>query len=117
MSTEEIIILLVVIFLILGAIFMCFKGMIQTFRRNWVVALVLLIFAGPIWFLWAIIEMFLTLEPEDAARPFETNLKVNQNVNTQSTLQAPDHDLVACPLCAEMIKRKAVVCRFCGSKV
>ena len=34
-------------------------GGIQTFQRNWVVALLLLIFITPIWTCWAIVEIFL----------------------------------------------------------
>ena len=103
----------------IGLIVLLFKGMIQTFRRNWVLALLLLIFAGPIWFVWAIIEMFLPFNPKDAARPFETNVNVSQNVNVPNALPAPidGEDRFACPQCAEMIKINAVKCRFCGIRV
>ena len=103
----------------IGLIALFFKGMIQTFRRNWVLALLLLIFAGPIWFVWAIIEMFLLFNPKDAARPFETNVNVSQNVNVPNALPDPsdDDDRVACPQCAEMIKINASKCRFCGIRV
>lgn len=79
----------------------------------------LLIFAGPIWFVWAIIEMFLPFNPKDAARPFETNVNVSQNVNVPNALPDPsdDDDRVACPQCAEMIKINASKCRFCGIRV
>ena len=33
-------------------------GAVKTFRRNWVAALLLLIFLPPIWMIWAIIECF-----------------------------------------------------------
>ena len=46
-------------------------------------------FAGPIWFVWAIIEMFLPFNARDAARPFQANVNVSQNVNAPNTL--PDH--------------------------
>ena len=103
----------------IGLIVLFFKGMIQTFRRNWVLALLLLIFAGPIWFVWAIIEMFLPFNPKDAARPFETNVNVSQNVDVPNALPAPigDEDRFECPQCAEMIKINASKCRFCGIRV
>ena len=109
----------IAIVVVIGLIVLLFKGMIQTFRRNWVLALLLLIFAGPIWFVWAIIEMFLPFNPKDAARPFETKVNVSQNVNVPNAL--PDHsdndDRIACPQCAEMIKINASKCRFCGIRV
>ena len=103
----------------IGLIVLFFKGMIQTFRRNWVLALLLLIFAGPIWFIWAIIEMFLRFNPSDAERPFETNVNVSQNMNVPKSLPEPldDEDRFACPQCAEMIKLDAMKCRFCGIRV
>ena len=103
----------------IALIVLFFKGMIQTFRRNWVLALILLIFAGPIWFVWAIIEMFLPFNPKDAARPFETNVNVSQNVKAPSAAPEPNvqGDRFACPQCAEMIKLDAMTCRFCGIRV
>ena len=102
-----------------GLIVLFFKGMIQTFRRNWVLALLLLIFAGPIWFIWAIIEMFLPFNPSDAARPFETNVNVSQNMNVPISQPEPtdDEERFECPQCAEMIKLDAMKCRFCGIRV
>ena len=54
MILELIVILtaLVVILLFLG-------GAIQTFRRNWIVALLLIIFLTPLWTCWAIVEIFM----------------------------------------------------------
>ena len=105
--------------ILIGVIVFLFKGMIQTFRRNWVLALILLIFAGPIWFVWAIIEMFLPFNPKDAVRPFETNVNVSQNVNVPNAVPEPidEGDRFACPQCAEMIKLGAMTCRFCGIRV
>ena len=80
---------IIAIVVVIGLIVLLFKGMIQTFRRNWILALILFIFAGPIWFVWAIIEMFLPFNARDAARPFETNINVSQNVNVPNPL--PDH--------------------------
>lgn len=79
----------------------------------------LLIFAGPIWFVWAIIEMFLPFNPKDAAQPFETHVNVSQNVKAPSAAPEPNvlGDRFACPQCAEMIKLDAMTCRFCGIRV
>ena len=38
-------------------------GAIQTFQRNWVAALLLLLILTPIWAIWAFIEIFMT-KPE-----------------------------------------------------
>ena len=105
--------------ILIGVVVFLFKGMIQTFRRNWVLALILLIFAGPVWFVWAIIEMFLPFNPKDAARPFETNVNVSQNMNVPNAVPEPidEGDRFACPQCAEMIKLDAMTCRFCGIRV
>ena len=110
---------IIAIVVVIGVIVFLFKGMIQTFRRNWVLALILLIFAGPIWFVWAIIEMFLPFNPKDAAQPFETTVNVSQNMNVPSASPEPNvqGDRFACPQCAEMIKLDAMTCRFCGIRV
>ena len=115
----EIFLFILFLCLCVGVLLALSKGIIQTFRRNWVLALLLLIFAGPIWFVWAIIEMFLPFNPKDAARPFETNVNVSQNVNVPNALpdRSDDDERVACPQCAEMIKINAVKCRFCGIRV
>lgn len=48
----------------IGAIFAIFillalfKGVVQTFQRNAVVAVLLIIFLSPLWVLWVIMEMF-----------------------------------------------------------
>lgn len=47
---------LVLIVVIIAAI----AGGIQTFQRNWILALLMLIFLTPIWFCWAIVEIFLS---------------------------------------------------------
>ena len=39
------------------------KGGIQTFQRNWILAIIMLIFLTPIWFIWAFVEAFLS-KPE-----------------------------------------------------
>lgn len=50
----EIIIGIVAIVIIVALI----GGAVKTFRRNWVAALLLLIFVFPIWAVWAFIELF-----------------------------------------------------------
>jgi hypothetical protein len=40
-----------------------------------------------------------------------------QRVETVSTEQTFDDDLQECPHCAETIKAKAKVCRYCGNKL
>lgn len=35
-------------------------GAIQTFQRNWIVALLLMFLLFPAWFCWALVEMFLS---------------------------------------------------------
>ena len=64
MSGETIAWIIAIVGRAIGLIVLLFKGMIQTFRRNWVLALLLLIFAGPIWFVWAIIEMFSAVQSQ-----------------------------------------------------
>ena len=50
---------------ILGALFAIIVvialigGAVQTFQRNWILAILMLIFVFPFWVLWALIEMFL----------------------------------------------------------
>ena len=55
MTGQEILVLIVVLVLF----FAFLGGMIQTFQRNWIAALLLLIFLSPLWLCWAIVEMFL----------------------------------------------------------
>ena len=50
----EIIIGIVAIVIIIALI----GGAVKTFRRNWIAALLLLIFVFPIWAIWAFIEVF-----------------------------------------------------------
>jgi hypothetical protein len=52
---EALLVLLIVVLFIIGLV----SGGIQTFQRQWVVALVLLVFFTPVWICWALIENFL----------------------------------------------------------
>ena len=53
-GSTEIIVGLVAIVIIVALI----SGAVKTFRRNWLAALLLLIFIFPVWVIWAFIEMF-----------------------------------------------------------
>jgi hypothetical protein len=53
MSNEQIFAIFIIVFIVL-----CIKGAIKTFRRSPVVAILMLIFLGPLWMLWAFIEIF-----------------------------------------------------------
>lgn len=48
------------LFILFGLLVILFKGGYRTFQRNWVLALLGLIFLTPFWFAWAFIELFLT---------------------------------------------------------
>lgn len=70
-----IIVIVLVIALIVGLI----GGAVKTFQRNWIAALLLLIFVFPLWVLWAIIEMFTgDIETQPVLAPSNP---VSQNVN------------------------------------
>ena len=34
------------------------RGGIKTFQRNWILSLLMLLFLGPLWVCWAIVEIF-----------------------------------------------------------
>jgi 4-amino-4-deoxy-L-arabinose transferase-like glycosyltransferase len=63
----------------LGVILLLFyiliKGGIQTFKRNWGIALVLFVLLTPIWFLWATVEIFIELP---TVKPLEVNVTINK---------------------------------------
>ena len=42
----------------IGILYALIIGGIKTFRRNWILALLLLIFLTSIWCIWAIFELF-----------------------------------------------------------
>ena len=33
-------------------------GMIKTFKRNWILAIIMMILVFPVWICWALVEMF-----------------------------------------------------------
>ena len=34
------------------------KGVVRTFQRNWIAAILLMIFIGPVYMIWVIVEIF-----------------------------------------------------------
>lgn len=74
-QTTVVIVSILIIAFIIGII----HGAIKTFQRNWIAALLLLIFVFPIWVFWAIIEMFTgPIVSEPLIAP---SSPVSQNVN------------------------------------
>lgn len=53
-SDPDFISVLVLIVIVAGLI----RGGIKTFQRNWILALLMLLFLGPLWVCWAIVEIF-----------------------------------------------------------
>lgn len=54
-ATDETMIAGIVVLVFLA---LCIKGVIRTFQRNWIAALLLMIFLGPIYLIWVFIEIF-----------------------------------------------------------
>jgi len=42
--------------------------------------------------------------------------QVKKGIN-ESKLTKEDEDRISCPMCAEMIKKEAKVCRYCGHQI
>lgn len=75
MVIEEVVGLLV----LLAIVFLVIKGGIQTFQRNWILAILLLIFLSPIWVGWALVEVFL---PKPVKQPIMVQMQpVDVNIN------------------------------------
>ena len=70
--------------LILGALI---SGAIKTFKRNWILALILLLLLTPIWLIWAFIEMFTGEIVKANAQPSQNV----QNVNVSYVVEG-SHD-------------------------
>ena len=71
--TAQIVGAIIAIAIIVGLI----KGAIKTFQRNWIAALLLLIFLFPIWVLWAIGELFTGEISKSTLQPSPQNQNVN----------------------------------------
>jgi hypothetical protein len=56
------------------------RGAIKTFQRNWIAALLLLIFLFPIWALWALVEVFTGDISKTETGPSTTTQNVNVTV-------------------------------------
>lgn len=56
--TDETLGVLIGLILVIVLFFALIIGGVKTFKRNWIAALILLIFLFPIWIIWAIIEVF-----------------------------------------------------------
>lgn len=44
---------------VLLVLYVAIRGGIQTFQRNWIAAIILLLFLTPFWLIWALAEMFM----------------------------------------------------------
>ena len=51
-----------VVFIIIAVVVLVLmvKGIVRTFQRNWLAALLLMIFLKPIWVIWAFCELFMS---------------------------------------------------------
>lgn len=54
---------LLALIVLVAILIVLIKGGIQTFQRNWILAIIMIIFLTPIWFIWAFVEAFLS-KPE-----------------------------------------------------
>ena len=75
MVFEEVVGLLV----LLAILILVIKGGIQTFQRNWILSIIMLIFLFPIWVGWALVEIFL---PKPVKQPVMVQMQpVDVNIN------------------------------------
>ena len=58
------------VLIVLGLLYLLIRGGIRTFQRNWILALLLILFLGPIWVIWALVENVLD-------RPVKEPIMVN----------------------------------------
>ena len=50
--------IIIVVLVAIGLVFLMFKGVVKTFRRQPIVAVLLILFLFPVWLIWAFVEMF-----------------------------------------------------------
>ncbi len=55
---SDLIVALLGALILVSILIVVFVGAVKTFKRNWIIALLLLIFLTPIWVIWALIELF-----------------------------------------------------------
>lgn len=63
--------------IILAIVVGLIRGAVKTFQRNWIAALLLLIFLFPVWIVWAFIEVFTGEIKKDAPVPRAGHQNVN----------------------------------------
>lgn len=75
MTLEEVLVVFFMLAVLVGLI----KGGIQTFQRNWVAALLLLLFLTPIWMVWAFFEIFMAKPVKEPIQVRVENVYTNGN--------------------------------------
>ena len=49
----------ILVIIVLATLYVAIRGGIQTFQRNWIAAIILLLFLTPFWLIWALAEIFM----------------------------------------------------------
>lgn len=57
--------------IVLLTLYIAIKGGIQTFQRNWIAAILLLLFLTPFWLIWAFAELFMD---KPVKQPIQVNI-------------------------------------------
>ena len=130
-GTTEIIVGIIVIAIIIALI----GGAVKTFRRNWIAALLLLIFIFPAWVVWAFFEMFtgdITEKPSPAEKsPHTVNVTVVQQADgTSKNHSVGDSDQFAkiidgvatdgsltIDTIANQVQHATKICHYCAEEI